>query len=166
MKNKRRTNVLGGLLLILIGAGLLIVQILPGFRIVFSWPWIIISVGLFLLALGAALGEPDMAVPASIVGGIGSILAYQNATGNWETWSFAWTLIPGFVGLGIVLSKILGGKGTESLQEGLWMMVISSALFVVFGSFFGAFGELGKYWPVILILLGLIFLIRPLLKRN
>jgi protein-S-isoprenylcysteine O-methyltransferase Ste14 len=165
MKNKKRTHVLGGLLLILIGAGLLAVQILPGFTIQFSWPWIVISVGLFLLALGAALGEPDMAIPACIVGGIGGILAFQNATGYWESWSYIWTLIPGFVGTGMVLANILGSK-SESIQEGLWMMVISFALFVVFGSFFEAFGDLSKYWPVVLIVLGLIFLIRPLFQRD
>lgn len=165
MVNKKRTNILGGLLLILIGAGLLAAQLLPGLTIQFSWPWIIISVALFLLALGAALGEPDMAVPASIVGGIGGILAYQNATGHWESWAYLWALIPGFVGFGIVLSRILGGK-SETIQEGLWMMFISAALFTVFGAFFGAFGEVGKYWPVVLIILGLIFLIRPLFQKR
>ena len=106
MKTKKRTSILGGLLLIAIGAIFLAIQIFPGLHIDFSWPWIIIAVGLFLLTIGAATGEPDMAIPACIVGGIGGILTYQNATGNWESWSYVWALIPGFVGIGILLLKM------------------------------------------------------------
>ncbi|MBS1248499.1 MAG: hypothetical protein MAG431_00051 [Chloroflexi bacterium] len=166
MKNKKRTSMAGGLLLILIGAVLLAFQILPGFHIQFSWPWIVIAVGLFLFTIGALTGEPDMAIPASIVGGIGGILTYQNATGNWESWSYLWALIPGFVGTGILLAKVLGGEKDTSWREGGWLILISLILFSVFGSFFGALGMLGDYWPALLILLGLILLVRPFFRKR
>ncbi len=165
MKTNKRTSMLGGLLLILIGAAFLAVQILPGFHIQFSWPWIVIAVGLFLLTIGAATGEPGMAIPACIVGGIGGILAYQNATGDWESWSYVWALIPGFVGVGILLAKLLGGEKDTSLGNVAWLLFISLFLFVIFGSFFGALGVFGTYWPVLLILLGLGLFIRPLFRR-
>jgi len=103
MDKKRRTSIVGGSLLILVGGLLFAAQVFPDFMPDFweiiSWPWFIIGIGLFLFALGAAIGEPGLAVPATIVGGIGGILAYQWFTGNFESWSYLWALIPGFVGV-------------------------------------------------------------------
>ena len=170
MDKGRRTSIIGGVFLILVGAVLFAAQILPDFLPNFadflSWPWIIIGVGLFLFALGAAVGEPGLAVPATIVGGIGGILAYTNYTGHWESWSYIWTLIPGFVGLGIVLMNLLGGKGVDSLKEGGTLILISLMLLAVFGSFFGALGMAGRYWPVLLILLGLVLMGRTLFTKK
>ena len=39
-------------------------------------------------------------------------------------------------------------------------------LFIVFGAFLGGPNLLGDYWPVLLILLGLWFLIRPLFRSR
>ncbi len=171
MDKQRRTSIIGGAILIIIGGLLFAAQILPNFLPNFwdivSWPWIIIGVGLFLFALGVALGEPGMAVPASIVGGIGGILAYQNYTGYWESWSYMWTLIPGFVGFGIVLMNILGGKEEgSSFKDGGTLILISFILLAVFGSFFGAIGLAGRYWPVLLILLGLVLMGRTLFTKK
>ena len=171
MDKKRRTSIIGGAILIIIGGLLFAAQILPGFLPNFwdivSWPWIIIGVGLFLFALGVALGEPGMAVPASIVGGIGGILAYQNYTGYWESWSYMWTLIPGFVGFGILLMNLLGGKEEgSSYKDGGTLILISFILLAVFGSFFGAIGLAGRYWPVLLILLGLVLMGRTLFTKK
>ena len=70
MDKQRRTSIVGGAVLILIGALLFVAQVVPDlvpdFWRVFSWPWIVIGVGLFLLALGAIVGEPGLAVPATI----------------------------------------------------------------------------------------------------
>lgn len=163
MNKGKRTSIVGGILLILVGATLLVAQIHPDFNIQFSWPWIVIFVGLFLFSMGAAIGEPGMVVPACIVGGIGGILYYQNTTGHWESWSFLWTLIPGFVGVGIVLMNLLRGEGAQALREGGMLVLISLTLFAIFGSFLGAVGLVGDYWPVLLILLGVLILIRPVL---
>ena len=169
MDRGRRTSIVGGAILILIGGFLFAAQILPDFFPSFwqiiSWPWIIIGIGLFLLVLGAAIGEPGLAVPATIVGGIGSILAYQWYTGDWDSWSYIWTLIPGFVGLGMVLMNLMGGKET-SLKDGGTLILISFIMLTVFGSFFGFVGLAGKYWPVLLILLGLYLMGRTLFNKN
>lgn len=166
MNKQRRTSILGGSILILVGVILLTFQLLPGFNLQFSWPWMVIAVGLFLFTLGAAVGEPGLAVPATIVGGIGGILSYQQATNNWASWSYAWTLIPGFVGLGIILMNLLGGKEKDSMKEGLTLLLISLVMLAVFGSFFGALGIVGKYWPVLLILLGLVLMGKSLFKSG
>jgi hypothetical protein len=157
---------MGGLILILIGALILAVQLLPGLQIWLSWPWIIIGFGVLMLVIGSATGVPALAVPASIIAGIGGILYYQTITGDWDSWGYIWSLIPGFVGVGILLSGLLGEGGGEAMRGGGWLILISLVLFAAFGSLFGALGMLGDYWPVLLILLGLLLLVGPLLRAR
>ena len=114
----------------------------------------------FLIA-AMLTGIPGLAVPAAIIGGIGGLLYWQNQTGNWESWAYAWTLIPGFVGVGIIVSGLLGKQPGKALREGLNVIVVSLILFALFGSFLGGRNIFGPYWPVLLILLGLWLLVRP-----
>lgn len=168
MESHRRTNLIGGIVLILVGAFFLAVQLFPelgpNLNIEFSWPLILVGVGGFLLLFGLLVNAPDMAVPACIVAGIGGILYYQNMTGDWTSWAYAWALIPGFVGVGIILAGLFGGTFRKSLRDGGTLILISLILFAVFSSFLGGKSYLGVYWPVLIILLGLWLLIRPLFK--
>ncbi len=169
MSRQRRSTLIGGFLLILLGAWFLAVQLVPGLDawldIDFSWPWFVIGAGILIFFFGLLVGAPGMAVPACIVAGIGCLLYYQNATGNWESWAYAWTLIPGFIGIGAIIAGLLGENRRKSLRDGLNMVVISAILFLIFGSFLGGLNLLGDYWPVLLILLGLWLLLRPRLRR-
>jgi len=169
MSRRRRLNLVGGVILVLLGGWFLAAQFVPGMdawlNIEFTWPLIIIGVGLFLFVFGLLVGEPGMAVPACIVTGIGGLLYYQNATGDWASWSYAWTLIPGFVGIGAIIAGLLGDNRSKSVRDGLNLLVISAVLFLIFGSFLGGLDLLGDYWPVLLILLGVWLLIRPLFRR-
>ena len=172
MSRQRRMGLVGGVILVLLGAWLLAVQFVPGLdsllNIDFTWPWLIIAIGLLLFVFGLVFGEPGMAVPACIVSGIGIILLYQNTTGDWASWSYAWTLIPGFVGIGSVLAGLLGegDDRRKAIGDGLNLIIISAVLFLIFGSFLGGLELLGDYWPVLLILLGVWLLIRPLFRRQ
>jgi len=131
----------------------------------FDWPFVIVGVGVCLLIFGLLAGAPGMAVPASIVAGIGGILAYQNATSDWESWSYIWTLIPGFVGIGVMLSALLGEGGLKGFRSGLTLLFISAIMFLIFSSIMGA-NPLGSWWPILLIVLGLWLLIQPLFRRK
>lgn len=168
MESRRRTNLVGGIILILAGALFLVMQLNPGLRlplnIVITWPMIVVGVGVFLLLFGILVNAPGMAVPACIVGGIGGILYYQNLTGDWASWAYAWTLIPGLAGVGSILSGLLGGNFRQSLRDGGGLIIISVIMFAIFSSFMGGPKFLGVYWPVLIILLGLWLLIRPLLR--
>lgn len=165
MERTKRSGMAVGAVLIIVGAWLLIVQFIPALRGWFSWPTIIIAVGLLLFLLGVFLGEYEMAIPGCIVGGIGGILFWQNTTGNWESWSYIWALIPGFAGTGTLIAGLLRRDGGQ-VRGGLWTMLVGAVLFLVFGSLFGAVGVLGQYWPVLLIVLGLFALIQGLTKRG
>ncbi len=170
MNQKRRSNLVMGFLLVFVGALLLAARLVPelrGWLDLWSWPIYVIAAGAGLFLLGLLLSEPDLAIPACIVAGIGGILYWQNATGNWDTWSFAWTLIPGFAGIGTVLSGLLGSaaRRRKLVGEGLQTMLVSAVMFLIFASFFGR-PLLGDYWPVLLILLGLILMGRVLFQRK
>jgi hypothetical protein len=166
MMARTRSTLALGLLLVLVGIVLLAFELVPALRewsaAVLDWPLIIIGVGAFLLIFGLLVGAPGMAVPASIVAGIGGILMWQNATDEWESWAYVWTLIPGFVGVGVALEALFSGKPKKAMSEGGWLILISLTLFLVFGSFFGGPVALGGYWPVLLIGLGVLFLFRSL----
>jgi len=168
MEKRTRTNLILGILLILAGVYFVLVNVVPGFAdiigITFSWPVIVMLVGAGLLVIGLLTGAPDMAVPAFIVAGIGGILYYQNTTGNWGSWAYMWTLIPGFTGLGMLAAWLFGDRKKHTLRSSLDSIVTSFVLFVVFGAFFGAFRNLGPYWPVLLIVAGVLVGARALIK--
>ena len=160
MRKQGRTQLALGIILILLGAWFIVQRTFPqvaAFANRFSdWPFTVIGVGGLLLVLGLILGAPGLAVPAAIVSGIGVILYYQELTGNWESWSYMWTLIPGFVGVGVVLQGLLGEDTRRNLRHGLNLMVVSAVLFLVFSAFLGGWTLLGNFGPaILLILLGL-----------
>lgn len=166
MQRNRGARIVGGILLILFGAYMLLIQFYPELQIFdyFSWPLLIVGIGILMLILGLIGGEPGMAVPACVVGGIGLILYYQNETGDWTSWAYAWALIPGFTGVGSILAGILGDNPRKSILDGITLILISGILFLVFGSLFGEMDYLGDYWPVLLILLGFWVLISYFLR--
>ena len=168
MDRRRRSSLATGLVLILIGALIFATQFVPGWETWFQWPLFIIGIGAVLLVIGLLTRVPGLAVPACIVGGIGGLLYYQNVTGDWDSWAYAWALIPGFVGVGTILAGLLGGRFRKPLREGGQLILISLVMFAIAGSFFGALGTgwLGDYWPVLLIALGLLILVGRLIPRR
>lgn len=166
MDRGRASAVAWGVVLILLGVLFLGFQMfgLPGWiSPESSWPLIVIGVGLVFMTMAVVARTPGLAIPACIVGGIGVILYYQNLTGDWESWSYIWSLIPGFVGVGIILAGLLARKPGGSIVPGLWLVGISGLLFVVFGAFLGPFGRLAglvRYWPVLLIIVGGLLLVK------
>jgi hypothetical protein len=170
MERKKRSNLGVGILFILIGTVALAYQLIPGFQdlieLRFEWPMIIIGFGLFLLVMGLLVNAPGMAVPAMIMCGIGGLLYWQNETGNWESWAYAWTLIPGFVGVGVFLAELLEGKVGSAIQSGGWLIFISLTMFGIFASFLGGPEWIGPYWPILLILVGVVMLVRVFVRRR
>jgi hypothetical protein len=175
MERRNRTQLVLGLILILVAGWLIATRINPDLaRIIhlppFDWPmWVVLS-GAMLLVIGLLVGAPGMAIPACIVAGIGGILYYQNVTGNWESWSYMWTLIPGFVGVGSLLAGILGDDFKQSVRSGLNALAFSVVAFAIFSTMFGGWiilGPYAQYVPIaLLFLLGIWFIGRGLLRRK
>ena len=164
-----RSNLFLGILLILIGGWLIVSRQVPAVQDWldnnFTWPMWTIGAGLLVLLIGLITGAPGMAVPASIIAGVGGILYYQNQTDDFGSWSYMWALIPGFVGIGTILAGILGENRRRNLTHGLNLIVTSTVLFLLFATFFGGLSILGDYGAaIILILLGLYVLLRGFVR--
>lgn len=171
MSQQKRNNLTSGLVLIFIGGVLLMLQVFPGlgawFNVRFTWPMIIIAIALGMFVIGLLTGAPDMAIPSCIIGGIGGILYFQTiGVLTWQSWAYLWTLIPGFVGIGLLITGLLTWK-RKQIGEGLENILTSAVLFTIFGSFFGdIFGyfPLKYYLPFALIALGVFMFIRALVR--
>jgi hypothetical protein len=155
----------GGMLLILLGIVFFLRQYIPLLSHLYSWPSILVGLGLAFLLAALLSQVSELAIPACIIGGMGCIFYYQVYTGNWGSWAYVWTLIPGFVGLGIILSNFLSPVRTND-RSGWILIFLSLASFVVFGGAWILGPELSKYWPAILIILGIMILLRPLVRSK
>jgi len=166
---KRRGNIATALTLIVIGAWFLALEISPNLKdLAYDseiWPINIVGIGVALAVIGIVTWTPGMFVPASIVSGVGGLLWWQNSTGNWASWAYAWALIPGFVGIGTILAGIFSAQ-RDTIKGGAWTLFSSLMLFTIFGSFLGGWPLVSKYWPVLLILFGVILLAQGLFRRR
>ncbi len=167
---QNRSNLFLGVLLIAIGAWLVATRQVPSLREftdnMTGAMWTI-AAGVLILVIGLLTGAPGMAVPASIVAGVGGILYYQDRVGDYASWSYMWTLIPGFVGVGTILAGLLGENTSRNLSSGLRTIAFSAVLFLVFGTFFGDLDFLGEYGvAILLILLGVFILARGFMRRG
>lgn len=130
------------------------------FRAQLSWPSIIWGMGAMFSLAAIAGGLSPLLIPGTILGGLGTLLAYQKLTGDWASWAYTWALIPGFVGLGIFLAFI---QRRVPRIVGLSMAGWSLFVFFLFGIFFAADGQFASFWPLLLILAGVVVLVQTML---
>ncbi len=168
MDTQRRSNLVVGLLLLLVGAWFLAGQYFPDladfFSVELEWPLLVVGLGLVFFIFAALARAPGLAIPGAIIAGIGSLLYFQNANNDWDSWAYAWTLIPGFVGIGVLISNFFEGRFVRGLKEGVSLVLISLVMFTIFGAFLGCPAILGEYWPILLIALGVWMLAKGLLS--
>jgi hypothetical protein len=130
-----------------------------------GWPFIIVGVGAAFVLVGLSGLDPTRAsvIPGSVVFTVGLILLYQNTYDHWESWAYAWALIPGSVGLGRALHARLTGLNEVQVGQGLSMAGGFAVLFVIGVVFFegllnisgrGSSALVDYALPVGLILLG------------
>jgi len=163
-KQRNAGALVGGALLLALGIISLLGQVFHRFNFWSAfWPLIILAFGAMfyvgMFAGGKSLS--GLAVPATIISTIGLILFYQNWSGHWESWSYAWTLILFSVGLSIY---IMGryGEDEDQRRSGQTVMRVGAIMFVLFGGFFELifsaghkFGIRNLFFPAALILLGI-----------
>lgn len=165
---RNRTSLALGLLLIALGAWFLLERQVPDFKqmadLYLSYPLNVIAIGGLIFVLGLLVGAPGMSVPAAIVSGIGGILYYQTITSDYTSWSYLWTLIPGFAGIGDMLNGALGGH-YDKVRSGAGAVFVSAVLFLIFAAMFGKLGILGPYGPaILLIVIGVAVIFRGVRK--
>jgi hypothetical protein len=169
MEKRARSAIASGVILVVVGVVLLVARLVPGLFGALTWPFLVIGVGVLLLVLAVATGNAGLAVPACIVGGIGIILWWQNLTGRWDTWRYAWALIPGFVGVGALVQGLLEARPLKAILDAVWPILISAVLFAVFSSLAGEglFAGVEPYYlgGGALILVGVLVMLRPLVSR-
>jgi hypothetical protein len=157
-------SVFSGVLLMGVGLFFLLVQFIPGFTssLSFAYLW---PLPLLLLAaafwVGTLYFEPTLAIPATILSAVGSILFYQNSTGNWHHWQL-WLLMPAIVGIGLFLGGYLGNYGLrKAFPAVVILQIIGWGLFF----FFTIASYWQNLWPILLIGIGL-YLLRQNLRQS
>lgn len=163
--------VLGGLL-ILLGIVFLVGELLNIRLGHFIWPFFVIGPGVALFLLALAFDDDTGQALASVSGlvtMVGLILFFQNVTGVWASWSYAWALVaPTSIGLGLFAYGWLKHKA-ELRQKGWDVAKVGLGIFIVAAIFFeliigvSGFG-LGRFgWPLLLIGLGVFLFARNLI---
>lgn len=138
-----------------------------------SWPFVILIPGLLLFVGMVAGGKSagGLAIPASIVTTLGLLMLFQNTFNYFESWAYAWALIPTAVGVGMMINGMwsdqpeLIDKGQKTARVGAVMFAIGFVFFefvIRIGRLGGGFlgGFIG---PVVLIVIGGYLLFRNLL---
>jgi hypothetical protein len=164
-----------GLVLVLIGAALFAGQLFDVGIDDIGWPFFVIAAGVAVLVIGLFVAnEQGMVIGGTITTTVGLVLLYQNDTGRWESWAYAWALVgPAASGLGLALWGIRSGNGSD-VRNGTWGLLGGLAFFSIGFLFFeGVIGIGGDRlslpeWllPAAVIAIGVVVLGRGLMERR
>jgi len=140
-----------------------------------GWTLFVIVPGVALLIAAVFLGEKT-ALIATIAGAVlttvGGLLLYQDQTAHYESWDYAWALIPGSVGAALAVHG-LRFKRSDLVTVGTRMVAGFGVLLLVGAWFFETIFrtnqapfDLGDNWPIALIALGGVLFIAGLLRGS
>ena len=148
------------LALVLIGAGLffLAANLFPFVFFGLLWPLFIIGPGLLLLwpAYQATAESPRslafLAVPGAFLVGLGLLLGMMNLTDHWESWAYAWTLLPVAAIAGAIYMKRHRPE-SRIHKHGHRLIRALVVAFMGLALFFELFVFTGReeWWPLLLI---------------
>jgi hypothetical protein len=168
VKTNQKNSLIFGLFLIVIGALFITYQFIPGLkttlRDIVTWPMIIIALGAYLVIKHLVEQDNQGIVSGCVILGIGGLLYWQNLTHTWDAW-YNWLLVPGFVGVGHLLTSLAGNRSGRPLERGLWLIGLSAVLYAIFSPLLKVNWMAQQYWPILLIAAGL-FLIVKAVRRN
>jgi hypothetical protein len=160
-----------GVVLVVVGLFYLVVQVAGIDLSSFGWPLFVIIPGLTLLIVGFVSLGTGAAIPGGILTMVGLVLAYQNSTGNWSSWAYAWALVaPGGVGLGLFLQG-LRERNAGLIKQGRSLMFIALLIFMVGFVFFESILNLSGMndvpivraaLPALFIVIGILLLARSI----
>jgi hypothetical protein len=169
-----------GVALVILGAGWFLLRALQidpfGAISDAGWPYFVIIPGVVLLLASLVPTPPrgvGFAIAGSIVSTVGIVLLYQEATSNWTSWAYAWALVgPGAAGLGMVVYGLIF-RQRDLLAAGARLIAIAAAIFAVGYWYFETVFttgrapiELGEWWPLVFVGIGLAALVAGFLSRG
>jgi hypothetical protein len=160
-----------GVVLVVVGLFYLLVQVAGVDLSSFGWPLFVIIPGVTLLIVGFVSLGTGAAIPGGILTMVGLVLAYQNSTGHWTSWAYAWALVaPGGVGLGLFLQGLRERNGSL-IRQGRSLIYIAALIFMVgfvfFESILGISGindqpVVKAALPALFIVIGILLLARSI----
>jgi hypothetical protein len=164
-----------GIVLVVVGLFALGVVVLGIDLTTYGWPLFVIIPGLTLLVVGFVGGGQGASIPGGILTMLGLVFAYQNGTGDWPSWAFAWALVVPFgVGLGMYL-QAFRDRDSTALRRGRNLMFAGAIIFMIgfvffesilgiSGTDYGIFGKAAL--PALLIVIGIILLVRSIQRSR
>jgi hypothetical protein len=174
----RRNPIIAGIVLITIGAiawaitaaGMDSSQWLGGS----GWTLFIFIPGVVLF-VGGLLAQDEPAVGLTIAGSIimtiAAMLFAMDRTEHYEAWAYAWTLIPGAAGIGVLIHGSQAGD-RRKLRAGGRLILISLVMFAVGAFFFETIFQTGTVpfgvdasWPVVLVVVGVFVIALAFLRE-
>ena len=174
----RRNPIIAGIVLIMIGAiawaitaaGMDPSQWLGGS----GWTLFIFIPGVVLF-VGGLLAEDEPAVGLTIAGSIimtiAAMLFAMDRTEHYEAWAYAWTLIPGAAGIGVLIHGSQAGD-RRKVRAGGRLILISLVMFAVGAFFFETIFQTGTvpfgvdaFWPVVLVVVGVFVIALAFLRE-
>ena len=134
-----------------------------------GWPLFVVVPGAALLVASLFQRPPHglaLAIPGGVLTMTGLVLFYQQATGHWESWSYAWALVgPGAAGLATLVYGLVS-RESKLVTVGLRLIVIAAAIFAIGLWYFETIFETGRvpidlaaWWPLVLVALGIAALV-------
>jgi hypothetical protein len=171
-------HLLLGLALLVVGGAVLLLRQLdldvPTAIVDAGWPFFVIVPGVVLFASSLLVPVPKgvgLAIGGAVVTTVGTVLLYQESTGHWESWSYAWALVgPAAAGVGLLLYGLITRTG-EFVSKGVRLIAIGVALFVVGYWYFEAIFSSGEppldvwaWWPIVMVGVGLAVVAAALLR--
>jgi len=156
---QRRDQWVGGAVLVVIGAGILLGQLFTD-----AEQYILLGIGVLLLVLFAVSRNPGTLIGGGIVTGLGTgVLIAANTTGDIAGAAVLFGLGLGFVGVWLV------GTLMRIEETTIWPL-IPGAILVVLGFVVLAGPEMAEafawLWPVLLIVLGVVVIGAAVLRRG
>ena len=161
MKNDRLQSVVWGVGLILFGLAFLAYQAFPARFTGIAWPWLLVALGGVFVVIALLTRAGGAMIPGAILLGLGGLFLYFTRSDAWGDW-YWWMLMPAFVGLGLLLGGLIDPEMRPARTGGLILLAIGLILFLVFGGVFGLSADLLRFWPVLLILFGVLVFVRAL----
>jgi hypothetical protein len=132
-------------------------------------PGVLLLLASFLLRDGSALGA---IVTGAVITTIGALLLYQDQSAHYESWAYAWALIPTAVGAALAIHGWRFDR-PELVTVGTRLAAVFAGVFVFFAWFFETIFrtneppfDVGISWPIALVAVGAVLFILGLVRGS